>query len=252
MLLELKNEIIYGPVNSRRLGSSLGINLLPSKIKFCNFNCVYCQYGWTDYKKIKSMNNISFPSVDQVGESVIKALKKLNSPPAFLTFSGNGEPTLHPEFERIVDRIIEIRNEHSPLSKTAVLSNSTGAADEKIRRALAKLDEKIMKLDAGSTDTFKIYNHPDRGVSLDEITIGLVLLEEVTIQSLFTSGSKGNYTVENINDWTERIEKINPKFVQLYSLARDVPSKCISKVERPELNRIKENLDKSGIQCEVF
>ena len=252
MLIELKNEIIYGPVNSRRLGSSLGINLLPSKIKFCNFNCVYCQYGWTDYKKIQSMNNISFPSVDQVGESVIKALKKLKSPPAFLTFSGNGEPTLHPEFDKIVDRIIEIRNEYSPSSKTAVLSNSTGAADEKIRTALAKLDERIMKLDAGSPDTFKIYNHPDRGVNLDEITNGLVMLNDVTIQSLFSSGSKGNYKSDNINDWIGRIEKINPKFVQLYSLVRDVPSKLISKLEKDDLSRIKTLLDKEKIYSEIY
>ncbi|MFQ6070527.1 MAG: radical SAM protein [Candidatus Aminicenantales bacterium] len=123
-MLALQEDIIYGPVNSRRLGPSLGINLLPPGQKVCPFNCVYCQYGWSEIYQSGSLLPASFPTVEEVRRALIKALKSLNELPGYITFSGNGEPTLHPDFGHIVKEVINIRNELSPRSRTAVLSNS--------------------------------------------------------------------------------------------------------------------------------
>ena len=133
MLLELQRKIIYGPVNSRRLGRSLGINILPRSQKICSFNCLYCQYGLNDRKNSKN-NKVIFPDQNEVLLAVENALKHLDPPPAYLTFSGNGEPTLHPEFPDIVDRIQWLKKKQCPESKTAILSNSSTVTTPKIKK----------------------------------------------------------------------------------------------------------------------
>ena len=226
MLLQLQKHIVYGPVHSRRLGRSLGINLLPCEVKVCTFNCLYCQYGWTDFSCLESA---SFPNPETVLENVAHALRSLTEPPAYITFSGNGEPTLHPDFPSIVDGIIAIRDEYAARAKTAILSNASTGHRPPVQRALAKLDVRIMKLDAGDPATLHSYNQPAPGVAYDAILQGLERLADVTVQSLFTAGPAGNDTPENLRAWIEHLKRIGPRRVQIYSLDRGHPSRHIQK-----------------------
>ncbi|MFC2088189.1 radical SAM protein [Calditrichota bacterium] len=252
MTIRLQRNIIYGPVNSRRLGSSLGINLLSSERKICNFNCVYCQYDWTTIKRNDLFNDENYQDKHKVIDSLEKALFALTPAPNYITFSGNGEATLHPDFEFIVDEVIKLRDQYAPQSKAAILSNSVGVTNPKIIKALAKLDEPIMKLDCGDEHLMKFYNRPVVKTSLEEIVAGLKLLREVTIQSLFTDGPHGNYKPDNIKHWLKYLVEISPKFVQIYSLDRGYPSENIYPLNVDKLLEIKEIVSETGIAAEVF
>ncbi len=252
MTIPLQKGIIYGPVSSRRLGRSLGINLLPTDVKICSFNCLYCQYGWTKVHERKPGDEHSWHSVTEVRQAVKEALQTISPPPAYLTFSGNGEPTLHPQFPEIVDEIIKLRDRFSPVSKTAILSNSSTVSDEKVRPSLSKLDVPIMKLDAGLSRTFKRYNRPNSGIVLEQIVEGLKQLQDITIQTLFSGGTAGNYHPENIEAWLEKIQNISPADVQLYTLDRPFPGKNIEPVNQIQLNEIKNKLTELGISAEVY
>ena len=252
MLLELKDSIIYGPVRSRRIGISLGVNILPPGIKTCTFNCLYCQYGWADTNKIKTIDKKFFPSANMVVDAVENTLETLASPPAYITFSGNGEPTLHPFLRDVVDGITGLRDRLNIPSKTAILSNSSVIHHQSIREILSRLDTRIMKLDAGNEEVFESFNMPDREIMFENIVEGLKVMENVIIQSLFTSGPSGNSTVKAISDWIEKIKYISPQFVQIYTLARDCPSKSISPSEKKDLLSIKTLLTKENIPAEVY
>lgn len=249
MLLNLQSTIIYGPIQSRRIGSSLGINILPADVKVCTFDCLYCQYGWTDFS---TMENADFPKPPAVAEALKKSLGSLPALPRYITFSGNGEPTLHPAFGEIVDDVIRIRNEYAPDSHTAILSNSSTVHCPEIRGALSKLDLRIMKLDAGDPDMFGSYNRPAQGMSIGQMMEGLVALDDVTIQSLFTKGPSGNFSEPNLTDWVARLRAITPRLVQLYTLDRGYPSRAIEVLERDELDSIQARLEGEGIPAETF
>lgn len=248
MLLELKDTVVYGPVHSRRLGRSLGINLLPGDVKVCTFNCVYCQYGWTDASKA---HRALFPAVDAVLESVADVLKS-SSKPDYVTFSGNGEPTLHPEFPELVDGIIALRDRFAPGARTAILSNSTTAGKRPIRDALGKLDVRIMKLDAGLPATFRSYNQPCDGIELDAVVDALRALDEVTIQTLFTNGPSGNADASSLHAWMNRLMQISPAAIQIYTLDRGYPSKQIERMDVSELRRIQSITAREGLHAEVY
>ena len=252
MLLEPKASIIYGPVNSRRLGRSLGINILPAKKKACPFDCVYCQYGWTDCCASKIPSALPLPDRGAVQLALERALEELTEPPAYITFSGNGEPTLHPDFDGMVDGLNAIRSRFAPSAKTAILSNSALVSEKGIRRSLAKLDVRIMKLDCGSSPVFQRYNQPCSGIDLEKITRGLSELEDVTIQALFSSGKTGNLNKENIDAWIGRLKRINPGAVQLYTLDRDFPDKNLEAATKEDLSQIKERVEKAGFSAEIF
>jgi wyosine [tRNA(Phe)-imidazoG37] synthetase (radical SAM superfamily) len=252
MLLSLQKGITYGPVRSRRLGYSLGINLLPSDTKVCTFNCLYCQYGWTDLAALGRLGSLALPSRQQVADALEMALREAASPPAYITFSGNGEPTIHPDFPAIVDDVIEIRNRLAPSARTAILSNSTTVTDPRIREALSRLDARIMKLDAGTEARLGDYNQPAPGYRLDPIVKGLAALKDVTVQALFTSGPAGNSSEEDIAAWLESIRAVRPAAVQIYTLDRGYPSGDIRPLERENLEAIGERLRGAGIRVEVF
>ena len=239
MLLELQKNVIYGPVQSRRLGRSLGVNVLPAGIKVCTFDCLYCQYGWTRFHGNTFGPNVLFPSVSDVLDAVKTTLESLAPPPAYITFSGNGEPTLHPDFPHIVQGITKLRDRFSPGAKTAILSNATTVSDPAVRDALANLDIRIMKFECGTSETFKTYNRPCRGIDFDEVIDGLASLPDVTIQALFTSGPSGNYRPEDVEAWMAKLKKIAPAFVQLYTLDRGTPSRSIFSLTKQELLAIK-------------
>ncbi len=252
MLLSLKKGIIYGPINSRRLGRSLGLNILPSGRKLCPFNCVYCQYGWTKFHTTRPGPELKLPSAKEVKDALREALAAMSVLPAYITFSGNGEPTLHPDFGEIVEEVKAVRDEFAAGAKTAVLSNSALVFEEPVRKALSRLDLRIMKLDCGSADVFKRYNQPCRGVSLEAISDGLAGLDDVIIQALFCSGQSGNMDSENIEAWIERLKKIQPALVQLYTADRSYPGNHLKPATDGELNMIKELVEQAGISIHIF
>ena len=252
MTIPLQSGIIYGPVNSRRLGRSLGLNIVSTKIKTCAFNCVYCQYGLRRVDEAHMNDSRWYPSSREITTALESVLPILNPKPLYLTFSGNGEATLHPEFSDLIEKVKTIRDTHAPEAEVAILSNSSTAGRAEIRDALQKLDKRIMKLDCGNQETFYRYNQPLPNILLDQIVEGLKLIEDVTLQALFSGGGSGNYTEANINDWIEKVKDINPTAVQIYSLDRSYPSANITPLSGEELMKIKDLLHRENIDAEVY
>jgi len=249
MLLRLQNSIIYGPVASRRLGRSLGVNLLPLNQKTCTLDCLYCQYGWTRFGNLETA---VYPSVGEVVAALEKALKKLIVPPDYITFSGNGEPTLHPKFGDIIDEVKRIRDTFAPTARVAVLSNSTTAFRKSVRDALEKLDVRIMKLDAGNIAVFEIYNHPHPSFDFHRIVKALASLRNVTIQALFAGGQDGNTSPDAVAGWIEKIVEIKPLKVQIYTLDRGYPAPTIESLDQSRLNQIRQQLAAEHISAEIY
>lgn len=252
MLLDLQKGIIYGPVNSRRLGRSLGINIMPSDRKVCSFNCVYCQYGWTKVHTAQIDRRSGLPTIHAVKEALKEALRETRIPPASITFSGNGEPALHPDFGQIIEEITAVRDQLAPEAKTAVISNSALVTDISVRKALPKLDMRIMKLDCGLQEIFFRYNQPCKDVNLEAITKGLAQLKDVTIQTLISSGQEGNLDSLNITSWIERLKRISPLSVQLYTLDRGYPDSLLKPATKKELSVIKAQVEAAGLSIHVF
>jgi len=251
MLLEPKEDITYGPVQSRRLGSSLGINLFPGIRKQCSFDCIYCQYGFE--KPISRQTALrGLPSIDEVMHAIVSHLKKLNTPPSYLTFSGNGEATLHPHFTGMVKALNELKNSHIPEARTAILSNSSSVDIPEIRGALELLDVRIMKLDAGTDDVFRRYNRPSLDVDFLSIVEGLARLDDVTIQTLMTGGPLGNNSIQHVAAWIDCLDSIRPEMIQLYSLDRTSPSANITKLSVNELEKIANRVRSRGHEVGVY
>jgi wyosine [tRNA(Phe)-imidazoG37] synthetase (radical SAM superfamily) len=250
MLLDPKPGIVYGPVNSRRLGASLGINLLPTGTKRCTFDCAYCHFGWTAGPPLPSD---AFPSPEQVLAAVEGALdKQPTAPPTFLTFSGNGEPTSHPRFLSIVEGVRALRDRRCPGSKLALLSNSTRLADANVRAALDLLDVRIMKLDAGTEVLFRRYSRPLEPITLQDVVVGLSGLRAVTLQTLFTAGIGGNAEPEHVTAWIEKVAAIRPVDVQIHTLDRPWPSNDLRPLEPQTLHDIAARLHQAGCPATVY
>lgn len=252
MTIPLQNGIIYGPVNSRRLGRSLGINLLPADFKICTFNCLYCQYGWTKIHSKEISDNKVWPTMTEVVQETERVLKTLSPKPAYITFSGNGEPTLHPNFPELVREIKILRDKWSSLSKTAILSNSTTVDDQRICEAINSLDVKIMKLDCGNEDCFCNYNRPCCDIQYESIFSSLKLIDDLIIQSLFSDGPDGNSQIDDLNSWIEKIRDLSPNAVQIYTIQRKYPSEKISPLSYERLMNIRNRLDQLGVQARVY
>ena len=252
MLLGLQRGILYGPVRSRRLGFSLGINLLPPGHKLCDFDCVYCQYGWTDAALLARAGELAFPAPEEVAAALRAALPGCDPPPAYLTFSGNGEPTLHPRFGEVVAAVTAVRDELLPAARTAILSNGARAGVPEVRDALRRLDVRILKLDAGAAELFGRYNRPAAGITLASVVDGLRALGGVTLQSLFTGGPGGNSGEPEVREWLAAARAVAPLAVQIYTLARGYPSQRIAPLERERLLEIRDRAAAAGLAAEVF
>jgi wyosine [tRNA(Phe)-imidazoG37] synthetase (radical SAM superfamily) len=252
-LLDLQKNIIYGPVRSRRLGRSLGINLLPNDQKICTMNCRYCQYGWTEERIDNGVKSIqSLPSRTDIAAAVESALQ---SDLAFdvLTLCGNGEPTLHPDFAGIVKTINELKNIYRPASKLAILSNSTTCHRPEIRKALAHIDIPIMKLDAGNEEMFRKINRTSGVFRLSDIVDAIRSLRHYVIQSMFVKGAVDNTEPDEVNSWIDRLNTLKPSYVQIYSLDRGTPDKQLEKVSAAELRAIARTTElKTGFKIEIY
>ncbi|MBE9507910.1 MAG: radical SAM protein [Chloroflexi bacterium] len=241
-VLQLEEGIIYGPVYSRRLGRSLGVNLLPTGRKLCSFDCIYCHYGRTDVKTL-SPEQGDLPSVDQVLDAVEEALRT-HPDVDCLTFSGNGEPTLHPQFPTIAAGVRCLRDELRPSLKLVILSNAATVHLPHIRQALTFFDAPIMKLDAGDPRTFAAINRPAPTVKLACIVEGLKEIPGVITQTALVEGEVSNARGEPFDAWLAALAAIKPAQVQIYSTDRPVPEAGVEKVVPSTLKRIAREIEK--------
>jgi wyosine [tRNA(Phe)-imidazoG37] synthetase (radical SAM superfamily) len=254
----LFDKIIFGPVTSRRLGVSLGINLLPSQKKTCNFNCIYCECGLTT----DSGNAVShLPHRVDVYNALnlkLSQMKEAGEAPDVITYAGNGEPTLHPEFPGIIDDSIILRNRYFPEAQIAVLSNATTVKNPQIKEALLKVDKNILKLDSAFDSTVKIHNQPKVLIDVNEIIEDLVGFNgRLVIQTLFLRGTCNGNLIDNttpieIDAWVKAIERIRPSEVMIYTISRDTPhGSQLVKVPLTELREIASRVEELGIPAQV-
>lgn len=253
----LFDSIIFGPLSSRRLGTSLGINLLPTTIKFCSFNCIYCECGWTETNSIEKAQLYTAKEISTSLEERLIYLKEQNITLDSLTFAGNGEPTMHPQFVEIIEDTIRLRDLFALNSKISVLSNSTMLAKPHVIEALVKVNN-IMKLDAGSEQMFKLINKPKNRITLDEIVEQLKKFQgQLNIQSMFVRGEMEGVAIDNTIDseieaWLKHLVAIQPKEVMIYSLDRRPPLALLEKIMEPQLEGIAERVRQLNIKASVY
>lgn len=249
--IPLQNDIIYGPVFSRRLGRSLGINLLPTTYKSCSFDCIYCQYDQT-FDLTLSPKGADLPTTTQVLDSVEKALKKPRSLD-YLTFSGNGEPSIHPDFPSIVRGVKDIRDHLRPNAKLAILSNSSSVMNPQVLSTLRLFDAPMMKLDAGDEDTFRAINQPVESIHLEEIINGLKNIPNLIIQSALIDGDISNVKGKAYKSWVAVLREIMPIKVHIYSTERPTSDDRVICVSPKKLEKIREELNSQfGLDVDVF
>ena len=252
----LYNNIIFGPVRSRRLGISLGVNLLPIESKLCSFDCIYCECGWNDDHPGKRRFNAREDVRNMLDETLGKMVGE-GTPPDVITFAGNGEPTMHPDFEAIIEDTIALRDKHCPAAKVSVLSNATQIHREDVRRALKRVDNNILKLDSAFDATVQLMNKPQGNYTVARTVEMLKMFEgDFILQTMFLRGEYlgkvvDNTTEEEVAAWLKIVEELRPKQVMVYSLDRDTPCQTITKVEKDELSVIGKRVEALGIPCSV-
>lgn len=253
----LFDDIVFGPLKSRRFGTSLGINLLPITNKVCNFNCIYCECGWTDLKSAE----VTYLDTEKILEAIEQRFSKIASekmPLDCITFAGNGEPTMHPKFAEIIDAVLILRDKYLPGIKVAVLSNSALLGNTKVFNALKKVDLRVMKLDAGSNNLFTKINKP---LSSKNIEWYVEKLKEfkgnLIIQTIFLKGTYNNEYIDNTGDeevkqWIKLLKEINPEQVMIYTIDRETPAKQLEIIPVEKLNAICEKVNAAGIKAKVY
>ena len=252
----LYNNIIFGPIRSRRLGLSLGVNLLPIESKLCSFDCIYCECGWNDEHPGKRRFNAREDVAQMLDETLARMVAE-GTPPDVITFAGNGEPTMHPDFENIINDTIALRDKHCPNAKVSVLSNATQIHREDVRRALLRVDNNILKLDSAFDATVQLVNKPQgnytvaRTVELLKSFGGDLIVQTMFLRGEYLGKRVDNTTPEEVEAWLRLIEEIKPKQVMVYSLDRDTPCKTLEKVEKDELREIAVRVEALGIACSV-
>jgi wyosine [tRNA(Phe)-imidazoG37] synthetase (radical SAM superfamily) len=254
----LFDEIVFGPVKSRRFGVSLGINLMPLEGKLCTFNCVYCECGLTDVRKKDKLKLFSANEINASLKSRFEALKSGGLDPDNITFAGNGEPTLHPEFEVLIDNTIRLRDEFFPKALITVLSNATRLDRANVKNALLKIDNNVLKLDAGTNATFQAINRPTFPITLEKVVQELKNFGgKLTIQTMLIRGDVEGNLVDNTTEkeltlWLNHIQEINPKLVMLYPIDRQTPYRMLEKVPEMEFQALAARIEALGIKAEVF
>lgn len=255
MATALFGDIIFGPVHSRRLGLSLGVNLLPVDSKLCNFNCIYCECGWTPGGTKPRFNRRA--DVQRLLGEKLREMTAAGTPPDVITFAGNGEPTMHPEFEQIIDDTIALRDGICPGAKVSVLSNATMIGRESVRRALLRVDNNILKLDSAFDETVRLIDDPRGSYSVAETVANMKLFGgRLIIQTMFVRGEYEGQRVDNTTErevaaWLELVREIGPRKVMIYTIDRDTPCETLEKVSVGDMRKIAERVEALGIECSV-
>jgi wyosine [tRNA(Phe)-imidazoG37] synthetase (radical SAM superfamily) len=237
-VLPLERGIVYGPVISRRLGVSLGVNLLPTRVKTCSFDCVYCHYGCTHVKSIDPPV-ADMPWPQEVERALEAALRRYHSVDS-LTFSGNGEPTLHPAFAEIAKTACQLRDRYAPHVRLALFSNSSTVHRQSVQAVLPVFDVAMLKLDAGDPRTMAAINRPADGVRWEVIAHGLRAAQGIHVQSVLVGGSVCNTRGEAFHAWVTALAAIRPARVHIYSTEYPVAEAGVERILPYELAHIAE------------
>lgn len=247
---------IFGPVHSRRLGVSLGINLLPEDGKVCSFDCIYCECGFNaDHRPKKHL-----PTREEVRialEEKLKDMQKNGPAPDVLTFAGNGEPTAHPHFPEIIEDTLALRDHYFPNAKVSVLSNSTFIDRPAVFDALNKIDNNILKLDTVNEEYIHLLDRPNGKYSVRKIIEKMKEFKgNCIIQTMFLKGSYLGKDMNNTSDefvlpWLEAVKEIAPSQVMIYTIDRETPDHDLQKATHEELDRIVELIERAGIPAKA-
>jgi wyosine [tRNA(Phe)-imidazoG37] synthetase (radical SAM superfamily) len=255
--MSLHESIIYGPVKSRRLGRSLGVNLTPAHVKMCSFNCAYCQYGWSEVTRSSTQTALAnWPSAVVVAKAVAGALRVCAAQGdriERITLAGHGEPTMHPDFKQVVAALRKTRDQMAPKLPIAILSNSGTLERADVRQAISELDERYMKLDAGDAATLRKIN--GAAASFEQIVDGLSKLKDIVIQGMFIKDRSGR--LDNTSDlavinWVVALQRIKPRAVHVYTLDRAPAFPYLQPVSPARLKEIGQRVRIAGLTCEVF
>ena len=245
----LFDTIVYGPIRSRRLGVSLGINLMPTTAKLCTLDCVYCECGWN-----QAVSHPTLPTREEVREALARQLTSMNDSLDVITFSGNGEPTLHPDFLGIIQDTCALRDMYCPTAKISVLSNSTQLGRSEVVEALLLCDNRILKLDSAIDATMRLIDQPvNPQLTVEQICQWLSYFEgDFTLQTCFLRGEYEGQVIDNTTPaelaaWYAVIERLRPKQVMIYVIDRATPLQTLSKVPAVEMEAIAAPLRDKGI-----
>ena len=251
------HSTIYGPIHSRRLGMSLGINLMPNDGKICSFDCLYCEAGFNAQGPGKD----GIPSHETVKRQLKKKFEEMKAAGQTLdviTFSGNGEPTLHPEFKKVVEEVLRLRTLYFPDAKVSVLSNSTMAGKPAVAEALRKVDNNILKLDSALPHTFRVLNRPTSPNCLPEGVIadlkafnGQCVVQTIMIRGEYNGVRFDNTTDDELDALLSAYMQIKPREVMLYSIDRKTPAENLEKVSKEEMEQIAQRFRDAGITVQV-
>ena len=252
----LFGEIAYGPIHSRRLGTSLGMELMPLEHKLCTFNCVYCECGWNE-----KVNHPQLPSREEVRaalENKLQALQKEGVHLDVITFSGNGEPTLHPDFLGIIEDTCALRNCYYPSAKVSVLSNSTQLGRADVVRALRLCDNRILKLDAATDEMMRRIDMPvNEHLTVETIVKWLQQFDgDFVLQTCFLRGEHNGQTIDNttpeeLQAWYHAVDRLQPKQVMIYVIDRKTPEEHLEKISREQMEQIAAPLIKKGFDVSI-
>lgn len=247
------DDIVFGPIFSRRLGSSLGVNILPSKGKLCNFDCVYCECGWN---KDGAVPDRRFPALPEVEAALKEKMSKAAAegvPVDSITFSGNGEPTMNPDFAEIIDVTLKLRDQYFPDAKVSVLSNATLLGREKIAQALMKVDNPILKIDASSQELVEKINKPVGTYSLDKVIENLKNFNgNFILQTMFLRSSEfDTASPDALTSWHEIVRALKPRQVMVYTIDRETPDKTLGKYTVEEMTAMVQPLIDEGFDIQV-
>ena len=256
-VIPLQDAVVYGPIQSRRFGHSLGINVLPLTRKVCSSNCVYCQYGWTEPAR---------PERGEPVEGLKRALQllaeieaafqrhvELATPVDCLTIAGNGEPTLHPDLEALILGLLRLRDRYFPGVPVGILSDATQLMRPSVRRALVRLELRCMKFDAADETMWRRLNLPLVPVAFDAMVAALADLPDTVLQSMFVQGACDNTEEAHLARWIEAVGRIRPRAVQVYTVDRPTAAEGILPVPREQLQVIADRLTAAtGIPADVF
>ena len=246
----LREDTVFGPIFSRRLGSSLGINLLPRKGKICNFDCVYCECGWNK----DGLEDTQLPSAEEVRKALeekLKACQAAGTPIDSITFSGDGEPTLNPAFPEIVDITLALRDLYYPKALVSVLSNATRCGEPGIFEALRKVDNAILKLDATSDEQAALVNRPASSYRVADVIRALERFEgQFVLQTMFLKGD-GWGTEDWVDAWMDIVRQLKPRELMVYTVDRETPLKGLKKYTVEEMRALVRPLLEEGYNIQI-
>lgn len=246
------DDIVFGPIFSRRLGSSLGVNLLPSKGKLCNFDCVYCECGWNK----DGIAERVFPRLAEVEAAMEEKMSKAAAdgvPVDSITFSGNGEPTMNPDFPEIIDVTLKLRDRYFPQAKVSVLSNATLIGRPAVAQALMRVDNPILKIDASSDELIRQINKPVGQYRLEDVIEAMMKFEgRFVLQTMFLrSPDFDTASPEALEKWMEIVRKVKPREIMVYTIDRETPDKSLTKYTVEEMTALVQPLIDEGFKIQI-